>query len=149
MDRPEWLSECMAEYGMEGCAAHIAVMVEPYLTRILEGKKTIESRFSRKKIAPHGKVHKGDVVFLKKSGGPIVGCFRVSEVLFFEIDGPAVLASIREQYEESLCVEDAFWDAKRESSYATLLPITDLRTFHHPIPVHMKNRQSWLIYPHE
>ena len=95
MDRPEWLSECMVEYGMEGCAAHIAVMVEPYLTRILEGKKTIESRFSRKKIAPHGKVHKGDVVFLKKSGGPIVGFFRVSEVLFFEIDGPAALASIR------------------------------------------------------
>ena len=28
---------------------HLAVMVEPYLSRVLDGSKTIESRFSRKK----------------------------------------------------------------------------------------------------
>ena len=35
---------------------HLAVMVEPYLSRVLDGSKTIESRFSRKKIAPWGRV---------------------------------------------------------------------------------------------
>ena len=33
---------------------HLAVMVEPYLSRVLDGSKTMESRFSRKKIAPWG-----------------------------------------------------------------------------------------------
>lgn len=28
---------------------HLAVMVEPYLSRVLDGSKAMESRFSRKK----------------------------------------------------------------------------------------------------
>ena len=33
---------------------HLAVMVEPYLSRVLDGSKAIESRFSRKKLRPGG-----------------------------------------------------------------------------------------------
>ena len=133
MDRPEWLSECLMEYGMNGCTAHVAVMVEPYLTRILEGKKTIESRFSRNRIAPHGRVHEGDIVLLKKSGGPIVGFFRVNEILSFKIDSPADLADIREQYATALCVNESLWESKRDSRFATLLPISNLHVFPSPI----------------
>ena len=38
---------------------HLAVMVEPYLSRVLDGSKTIESRFSRKKLRPGGACHPG------------------------------------------------------------------------------------------
>lgn len=37
---------------------HMALMVEPYLSYILSGEKTIESRFSMKKISPWHRVQK-------------------------------------------------------------------------------------------
>ena len=33
---------------------HVAVMVEPYITKIMKGEKTIESRFSQNKIVANG-----------------------------------------------------------------------------------------------
>ena len=38
---------------------HLAVMVEPYLSRVLDGSKTIESRFSRKNCALGARVIRG------------------------------------------------------------------------------------------
>ena len=32
---------------------HLGIFTEPYLTYMLDGKKTIESRFSKNKIAPY------------------------------------------------------------------------------------------------
>lgn len=39
---------------------HLAVFVEPYLGYILEGKKTVESRFGMRRSAPYGQVAAGD-----------------------------------------------------------------------------------------
>lgn len=64
---------------------HLAVMVEPYLSRVLDGSKTIESRFSRKKIAPWGRVSSGDVVVLKKSGGSFVAVFETTDATYVEL----------------------------------------------------------------
>ncbi|MCI9434957.1 MAG: hypothetical protein HFI86_06785 [Bacilli bacterium] len=37
---------------------HLGIFSEPYLTYMLEGKKTIESRFSKNKIVPYNKIQK-------------------------------------------------------------------------------------------
>ena len=63
---------------------HIAIMVEPYLSYILNGRKTIESRISQKKSSPFKKVERKDIVILKKSGGDIEAVFEAGEVSFFE-----------------------------------------------------------------
>jgi hypothetical protein len=52
---------------------HLAVFIEPYLSFIFEGTKTIESRFNMRKQAPFGQVSAGDVLLLKRSGGPVCG----------------------------------------------------------------------------
>ena len=57
---------------------HLAVLVQPYLDFILDGQKTIESRFSIRPIPPYRRVESGDIVLLKASGGPIVGAFFVA-----------------------------------------------------------------------
>src|SRR5882757_5711201 len=57
---------------------HLAVFVEPYLSFVLEGKKTVESRFSVNRHAPYEQVRSGDLIVLKKSSGPICGVCRVS-----------------------------------------------------------------------
>ena len=109
---------------------HLAVMVEPYLSRVLDGSKAMESRFSRKKIAPWGRVSSGDVVVLKKSGGSFVAVFEATDATYVELS-PDSMAQIRQAYGQALCVGDAFWQAKAECSFATLISIGHLFVFHH------------------
>jgi hypothetical protein len=72
--------------GKPTCGIHLAVLVEPYLSLILEGKKTIESRFSVNRHAPFEQVGKGDIIILKKSSGPIVGICKVADAWFYRLD---------------------------------------------------------------
>ena len=63
---------------------HIAILKKGPLDMILNGSKTIESRWSLKKIVPFKKVNVGDVVYMKKTGGLVVARFRVNKVEYFE-----------------------------------------------------------------
>ena len=74
-----WISKLK----FSGITIHIAIMVEPYLSRLLNGEKTIESRFSVNMVAPYKKIKEGDIVLLKKTGGAIKGLFEASKVRFF------------------------------------------------------------------
>src|SRR5688572_1351393 len=52
---------------------HVAVFSEPFLTAVLTGEKTIESRFSSVRCAPYGEVAVGDIVLIKRVAGPVCG----------------------------------------------------------------------------
>lgn len=124
---------------------HMALMVEPYLSYILRGEKTIESRFSMKKISPWHRVAVGDAIILKRSGGEIVGIFEASEVRFLQIESSDDLLEIKQQFNKQLCIEDDFWNQKKSSKYATLISISNLCVFS-PFSLHAKNRQSWIDF---
>jgi hypothetical protein len=67
-------------------AIHLAVFVEPFLQFVLDGTKTVESRFSTNRCAPYQSVRRGDVLLLKRSSGPIVAVAEVAQVWFYELD---------------------------------------------------------------
>lgn len=64
---------------------HLAVFSEPYLDYIINGKKTIESRFSKNRSLPYQKVKTNDIIIIKQSSGPVVGYFRAGECLFYDL----------------------------------------------------------------
>lgn len=64
---------------------HLGIFSEPYLTYMLDGKKTIESRFSKNRILPYNQISKEDVVIVKKFSGDVLAYFTVKEVLFFSL----------------------------------------------------------------
>jgi hypothetical protein len=104
------------------CGIHLAVLVEPYLSLILDGKKTIESRFSVNRHAPFEQVQRGDVVILKRSSGPVEGLCTVSDAWFYRLN-PNTWPEI-ERYASALCMDDSsFWRQKRGASYASLMRI--------------------------
>ena len=45
---------------------HLAILTPGWIDLILDGTKTIESRFTKVRCAPFGKVHEGDSVYLKE-----------------------------------------------------------------------------------
>lgn len=66
---------------------HIAIMNKSFgdlIAKILSGEKKIESRWSKNKIAPWGKVHQNDVVYFKNSGGPVIAMATVGKIMQFE-----------------------------------------------------------------
>ncbi len=113
------------EIASEHFGLHLAVLVEPYLTFILEGKKTIESRFSVNRNAPFEQVQRGDIIILKRSSGPVEGLCRVADAWFYQLD-PNTWPEI-ERYASSLCIDDSpFWKQKRGASYASLMRIEEI-----------------------
>src|SRR5258707_7544799 len=79
---------------------HIACMVEPFLRYILEGRKTIESRFSKPLIPPYQRVALGDIVLLK--AGSIVASFRATSVDFIDLDARE-LSRLAESHSSAIC----------------------------------------------
>ncbi len=63
---------------------HLAIFKGDGGEKILTGEKLIETRFSKSKIPPFGVISTGDLVYIKPSGGDIIGQFRVKKVIFFD-----------------------------------------------------------------
>lgn len=122
---------------------HLGVFTESCLTYMLEGKKTIESRFSKNRIVPYERIDKRDVVLVKKSSGPIVAYFTIKEILFFDLQKYPI-ERIKEKYNKELCVDDYFWENKKNSRFATLIKIDKLVKLK-PFSIPKKGMQSWIV----
>lgn len=123
---------------------HLAIVSQPYLSRILSGEKTIESRYSINLIAPYKKIKEGDIVLLKKTGGEVIAIFEAGKIQFFSISTQSVLEKIKEDYNDQLKIDDKFWNEKKNSNYATLIDIRKLWK----VPqfnICKKNRAAWMI----
>ncbi len=122
---------------------HLAVMVEPYLSYILEGRKSIESRFSKHAIAPYCQIGADDLVLLKLTGGPVLGCFTARQVEFVTLH-PAELDRLRRNYSEAICADDDFWAQRADKRYATLIGVKNHRGLS-PAAVAKSDRRGWLL----
>jgi cytidylate kinase len=123
-------------------AVHLAVFVEPFLQLLLEGRKTVESRFSRTRRAPFKQVNPGDIILLKRTGGPVVGKCRVAQVWFYVLD-PASWNEVKE-FAPSICASPLFWTERANAKYATLIRVTDVER----VPmfrIQKRNRLGWLV----
>ena len=121
---------------------HLGIFGMPYLTYMLDGQKTIESRFSKNKILPYQKISKDDIVIVKKSGGNVIAYFTIKKVLFFDLTQTSI-DEIKQKYSKQLCVDESFWISKRDSKYATLIFI-DQFVHLKPFSIHKKGMQTWI-----
>ena len=127
-----------------GNAVHLAVFVEPFLQFILSGRKTVESRFSLHLCPPHNRVQKGDIILLKKSGGPVVGISEVASVWFYELD-PLSWKAIHEKFSKALCADNTdFWRKRKRAAYATLMRLSRVTRIH-PIRCDKRDRRGWVV----
>ena len=125
---------------------HLAICTEPFLSMILSGKKKVESRFSKNKIAPYDKVSKNDLVILKKSGGKVMGSFCVKRVEYFEIKNKKTLKELENKYSKIICAdaEPNFWQKRISARYASFIwieKLTPLKSF----PINKSGRSGWRI----
>ena len=123
---------------------HLAVLVDPFLQYVLDGSKTIESRFAVRRFAPFGCVRSGDIVLLKAAAGPVVGVCLVSRTWYFQLSGSQI-DGIKERFGPAMCADSAFWQSKRAASYATLLEVREPRQLPNPLRCPKRDRRGWVV----
>lgn len=123
---------------------HLAILKEPYLTYILEGKKTIESRFTQVKCAPWKQVQSGDTIYLKKSGGLIVGK-AIAKLVKHCILTAQNYDEIICKYRDQLCITDEFITQKRSTKYLTLIWLSSVEYLSKPLVFKQNGQQAWIV----
>ncbi len=118
---------------------------------ILSGKKTIETRFSKARIAPFGAVSIGDIIYMKLPGGDVVGQFKVKKVFSFEGLTPEDVDKIFSDYGKRIGIgskeeDEGYHQDKRESKFGTLIFISESERFiTSPIKVKKSDLRGWMV----
>lgn len=122
---------------------HLAVFVEPYLEYLLQGRKTIESRFSVNKHPPFEQVNIGDLIVIKRTAGPVCAVCKVANVWFYRLD-PSSWSEIT-QHAEALCMDSSsFWQKKSAASFATLMEVQDVHRIKE-FGISKADPRSWVV----
>jgi ASC-1-like (ASCH) protein len=109
-------------------ARHVAILLKRYIDLILQGSKTIESRLTRTACAPYRRIEPGDRIYFKESSGPYRAMAVAGEVFFYEGLTPTAVEALRRRHNEAIRGEEGYWARKRQSRYATLIALRDVRT---------------------
>lgn len=125
---------------------HLAILRPPYLNLIVDGTKTIESRFNTKRAEPYGRVAVGDLVLLKESGRPITNYFFAAAVNSFALS-EEVIEEVRREYAASICAvnEEEFWREKASSKYCTLVEVGERGSLE-PLRVTKRDQRGWVAF---
>lgn len=125
---------------------HIAILQAPYLDLIAKGLKTIESRFTKRKVTPYGRIAAQDLVLLKNVGQPITHYFFVDDFRTIDLSQTPI-EEVRRKYADGICAqdEDDFWLIKAPSRYATLVEIGEHGSLP-PVLVDKKDQRAWVTF---
>ncbi len=130
---------------------HIAILSDSAIKQIFSGKKTIETRFSQKRIIPYGTVNIGDLVYLKPPGKDLVGQFIVKKVIYIEGLEASDWDNIKKAYGKKLTLgsleqDDKFFKIHENAKFATIIFISNVEQFIvSPIKFTKKDLRGWVI----
>lgn len=126
-----------------GASIHLAIMVEPYLTKVCSGEKYIESRLTKVKMSPYQSVFEGDIILFKRSGGSIEGIAAVGVTKYTQLSSQDDVYSLVDQYGDGLSYEPGYAESKSGARFGSLLW---LQSVHRVPPVTMmkRDRQAWV-----
>lgn len=136
---------------------HIAILAKRWnlLEMILNGTKTIESRWYINRVAPWNRIFKGETVYFKETGGRIRAKAVVDKVLQFEgIEEPQI-REILGEYAVRLGKKpqldskplSTYYDRKR---YCILIFLKDVEELAEPFQIDKTgygNSSAWLVTP--
>src|SRR3989344_2119416 len=126
-------------------AKHLAIFTLEATKDIFSGKKKIDGRFSKIKIAPFGKVSAGDVVLMKVSGEEIVGQFKVDRVIYFDRPQKKEAENLIGKYLKELAMPKSFWLQHEQINYLTLIFIKEITKFLVVPEVPKKDLRPWVL----
>ena len=128
-----------------GAGLHLAVMTGPYLNRIVDGTKTVESRFHRIRNAPLNRVSAGDLVVFKPSGLAVSHVARVCDATYIDVVHTP-LEVVRATWQDRIAdTTDRFWSARANARWVSLIEIDWVRQTP-SVVLQKRDRRGWISY---
>jgi len=124
---------------------HLAVFLKGVAEKILLGDKKIEIRLSQSKILPYGAVAKDDEIFLKNSGGKIIGRVYVDNCLYYDKINHQLLEKLKNQYQQFAGMDEKFWSNHRQAHFATIIFLKNPHKFLTPVAYKKRDRRPWVV----
>ena len=121
---------------------HLAIFSEPFLSLVLSGEKTVESRFSRNRRAPYQKIGDGDIILIKGVAGPICGITLATRTWCYDLITEPI-SRIKDRFGTSICADDTFWSSWADALYATVIEL-DATTSMAPVRCDKRDRRGWV-----
>lgn len=109
---------------------HIAIMNKKWklVPKILNGSKTIESRWYVNKIKPWNSIKANDNIYFKNSGEPITAYAKVSKVLQFDNLDKVKFEDIMKRYADNIQLLTREYNEYYQSKhYCILIFLKDVR----------------------
>lgn len=124
---------------------HVAIVSHAIAASLISGRKRIESRLSRNRRAPVGRIRPGDLIYFKLTGGHIIGLSFAERVL--EIVGlcPATIRSLHRAYGRFVAAPPDYWRARRAARYAVLVWLSPFVPLRGPIAVPRQYGSGWIV----
>lgn len=107
---------------------HVAILSKSrkLLLKIIEGKKTIESRWYKFKKTPYNNINPDDIVYFKESGEPVTVKSKVEKVLFFEDLNSEKIKKVIEEYGGGICISIAYAEKLKDKNFCALIFLKDV-----------------------
>lgn len=128
-------------------AEHVAILHHQYIRLILDGIKTIESRLTVRPLAPFGKIDCGERIYFKVTSGPYMATAIADQIDQRDNLTPAIVQQMREQYNDAVCGDDAYWQWKSNSRYATFIALRDVRACSRGPALPPSRGLAWFVVP--
>ena len=123
---------------------HLVILKKHYLDAILEGRKRIESRFTRTRRYAFGRVLSGDKLFLKLSSGPVCATATVLAVKNFENLTPERILELKQRYNHDIRGRDEYWRSRMDCKFGFLVWLGDIRVME-SVRIRKKDWRAWVI----
>lgn len=127
---------------------HLVILKRPYLEMILRGEKTIESRLTRARTPAFGRVHAGDFLFLKASGGPVCASAKAADVKYYHDLTPERITTIKQEYGHAIGGSDAVWAEMMDRKCGFLVWLADVQRIE-PVRIEKKDWRGWVVLTKE
>ncbi len=124
--------------------SHLVILKKPYLEAILDGQKTMESRFGRTRREPFGRVFAGDRLFLKLSSGPVCATAAVAAVKNFENLTPEKIKALKEQYNRYIFGSNTYWVSRVDCKFGLLVWLKEIEPIE-PVRINKKDWRAWVV----
>ena len=123
---------------------HLVILKKPYLDAIFDGRKSIESRFTKTKRAPFGQISVGDKLLLKLSSGPVCGSAVVGDFETFENLSSGKIDEIKRKYNHHIFGTDEYWESRADCRFGVLVQLKNVKTIK-PRTIDKKDWRAWVI----
>lgn len=124
---------------------HVAILRKPYLDAILQGEKSIESRLTRNRQPPFGRIEPGERLFIKQSGGPFRAIARAAAVEQHEDLTPDDIRALQRHYASTVGDAPAYWRSKATSRYAVFITLADVEPIDVGPAYHANGYRAWHV----